>query len=315
MRWRVHASATFLALIGLAMPAAAQPLAPQPAPTPDAPVDAAPLPAPAPAPALAPAPSESEPAVPSAEVPAVEAPSAAPPVAPAVAEGAAQAVAPTSPEAEPAPPPGAPSPVPAVAYASATPSAERESVDGRGRLLYIRLAIGLAIPVGPDIADDYGMRGDRALHFTGLSFATDWMGGGMLLPWLAVGLGAVSDTVVAGSVRYADDGKRSLESSLYYVVIGPFADVYFSPPAGFHVQALLGLAHISRADHLNDGATGFGAVLGVGYDVAVAERWNVGALARMAMSPLSMSAIAGDKPSPAVYEPGLLFTATFRPAR
>jgi hypothetical protein len=192
---------------------------------------------------------------------------------------------------------------------------ESEPSDDRGKSLYIRLAAGFAIPIGPDISDDYSMRGGRTLHFTGASFATDWMVGGMLRPWLALGGGAVSDTIVSGSVRYADDRKRSLESSLYYFVVGPFADVYFSPPAGWHVQALLGVARIARADDLNSGATGFGAVVGVGYEVAVAERWNVGGLARLAISPLSMGATGGEKPSPAVFEPGLLFTATFRPAR
>src|SRR5262249_53561291 len=158
--------------------------------------------------------------------------------------------------------------------------AEEEADDERGKLLYFRLAAGFAIPVGPDIADDYTLRGDRALHFTGSSFATEWMGGAMLVPRLAVGLGFVSDNVVGGSVRYADNGSHSLAENLYYFILGPFADVYFSPPAGFHAQVLLGLAHLSRADEVNHGATGFGAALGLGYDWAVDERWNLGALAR-----------------------------------
>lgn len=173
--------------------------------------------------------------------------------------------------------------------------------------------MGLGIPLGPDIADDYALRDGRTLHFSGSSFATDWMAGSMVLPWLAVGGGALSDTVVGGSFHFADNSKQSLSTNLYYFVLGPFADAYFSPPAGWHVQLMLGVAHISRADQLSAGATGFGAVLGVGYDWAVAPRWNIGALARLAFSPLSMKATGGEKPSPAVYEPGLLFTATFRP--
>jgi hypothetical protein len=246
------------------------------------------------------------PQAPSSEAPAVQPPSEPQPAQPPPAEP--QAPAPPPPPAQPAPPPAVEPPAP-----TAPAIDEGRDYEQRGRSLYIRLAMGFGIPLGSDIADDYTLRGGRSLSFSGGSFATDWMGGSMVLPWLAIGVGALSDTVVSGSVHYADDSKRSLSTHLYYFVLGPFVDAYFAPPAGWHVQLMLGLAHISRADQLSRGATGFGTVLGVGYDFAVAPRWNIGALARLAFSPLSMKATAGEKPSPSVYEPGLLFTATFRP--
>jgi hypothetical protein len=316
---RLILRAATLLLVYSTVPARAQPAAAPPSNTDVAPrAAAAPSDAPVAAPVAAPAPdapaTPAEPApAPNPAPPSVEAPSNGAPLAPEpqppAVQGAQQAIAPS----EPAPAPAREAQPPPAAPVAPTSVAESEPADERGKSLYIRLAAGFAIPVGPDIADDYALRGSHALHFTGGSFATDWMGGSMLLPRLAVGLGAISDDVFGGSVHSAGNGRRSLAQSLYYFLIGPFADVYFSPPAGWHLQALLGLAHLSRADEVNRGATGFGAALGLGYDVAVDDRWNLGALARLAISPLSMSATAGQKPSPMVIEPGLLCTATFRP--
>jgi len=225
--------------------------------------------------------------------PAVE---SAPPVAP---DPAPAAVAPS------APPPGVSSPEAAT---------ESDGSEPRGASLYIRLAAGFGFPFGPDVADGYANRDGETLHFSGYSFAMDWMAGSAVTPGLVLGLGMASDTVVGGTVRDGDEQERGLDDSLYYAVIGGFADLYMSPPAGLHFQALLGLGRLSRSDDLGENtATGFGAVLGVGYDIAVGRRWNVGVLGRMAFSPLSMDAVDGETPSPTMYEPSLLWTATFRP--
>jgi hypothetical protein len=194
------------------------------------------------------------------------------------------------------------------------PAIESDGSEPRGASLYIRLAAGFGFPFGPDVADGYADRDGETLHFSGYSFAMDWMAGSAVMPWLVLGLGMASDTVLGGTVRDGDEQERGLEDSLYYAVIGGFADVYTSPPAGLHFQALLGLGRLSRADDLGQNtATGFGAVLGVGYEIAVGQRWNVGVLGRMALSPLSMDAVGGESPSPTMYEPSLLWTATFRP--
>jgi hypothetical protein len=174
----------------------------------------------------------------------------------------------------------------------------------------------MGFPFGPDVADTYEDRGSGASHFSGYSFAIDLMAGSAVLPWLIVGGGVCSDTVAGGNVRNSNQSERSIEHSLYYAVIGGFADLYTAPPAGLHFQALLGLARLSQAENLgHDTAVGFGAVLGVGYELAVGRRWNLGALARLAFSPLSMSRVAGQQPSPSMVEPSLLWTATFRPER
>lgn len=197
------------------------------------------------------------------------------------------------------------------------PAAIAEEPERPGKSLYLRLGAGFGFPFGPDVADRYDDRNGDALHFSGYSFALDMMvGSAVLLPGFIVGGGATSDTVAGGTVRTSSQDKRGLANSLYYAVIGGFADFYTAPPAGLHFQALLGLARLSLADDLgHNTATGFGAVLGVGYELPVGHRWNLGALARVAISPLGMPRVAGQQPSPTFYEPSLLWTATFRPER
>lgn len=277
-------------------------------PADSSPAAPAPIPAAGPTPATTAAPAPPPPASAADAAPPPEPqppPADVPPAAPVVPEPApAEATSPAAPAANAAPPP--------PDRGLSSPAAEAEG-PGRAPSLYIRLAAGLGFPFGPDVADAYDDRNGEALHFSGFSFATDWMAGSAVLPWLVLGVGMASDTVVSGTVRDREDAERSLQTSLYYLVLGGFADIYFSPPAGLHAQALIGLGHLSRSDDLGDGATGLGAAFGIGYELAVGRRWNVGVLGRVAVSPLSRDAIAGEQPSPTFYEPALLWTATFRP--
>jgi hypothetical protein len=172
----------------------------------------------------------------------------------------------------------------------------------------------MGFPFGSDVADEYADRGASKLDFSGLGVALDWMGGMAVMPSLVLGLGATTDTLTSGTVTNDASQERKLEHSLYFAVIGGFIDFYMSPPAGFHMQALLGLSHLSRADDLSrNTGNGFGVVLGAGYDLAVGQRWNVGLLARVAVSSFSMDEVGNEKPSPTLYEPSLVWTATFRP--
>ena len=191
---------------------------------------------------------------------------------------------------------------------------EAEWADDYAPRLYVRLGFGFALPFGSDVADVYDDRNQAELDFSGMGIATDWMAGAAVMPTLMLGVGFTMDTLTSGTIRNSADEERSLDHSLYFAVIGGFADFYLSPPAGFHLQALLGLSHLSRADDLSrNTANGFGAVLGAGYDFAVGRRWNVGVVGRVAVSSFSMDAVDGEEPSPTLYEPTLLWTATFRP--
>lgn len=282
-----------------------------PAPPPSA---APPATAPGQPPPSTPTPTPAPPAVPAPVPEIAPAPEAAPPVAPAPAT--------PEPAPQPEPPPPAVTPPPPAPIAAAErpqraprpPAVEREADEIRADWLYVRIGAGVGFPFGPDIADVYEGRNEQELQFSGTSFALDFMAGRAVLPWLILGLGATSDSVLSGTVKNESQDERDLHDSLYFAVIGGFVDVYTSPPAGLHFQALLGLAHLSQSEDLGQNTgNGFGAVLGVGYEFAVGQRWNLGVLGRMAFSSLSMDAVDGEEPSPSIYEPSLLWTATFRP--
>ncbi len=211
-------------------------------------------------------------------------------------------------------------PHPASAAAPRVTTSETASGDGDDELvyqrapkLYLRLAFGIGFPFGSDVADVYEA-GDENLDFSGFGTAMDWMGGVALLPQLILGLGATTDTLVSGTISGKGISDRELENSLYFAVLGAFADYYPFPPAGVHLQLLLGLSHLSRADDLGEHTgNGFGTVLGVGYDFPVGRRFNLGVLGRVAVSSFGMDKVNGRKPEPTLYEPTLLWTATFRP--
>lgn len=298
-----------------AVPTAAPPAQPG-APAPAPPATAAPATVP---PAVTPLPGQ--PATPPAtgSVPAAEAapapvlppdaaqpaPAPAPVATPAPDDEHAPRITTTAP-AEPAPR-GAPPPRRGDAE-------EAEWAASAAPALYVRLGFGIAFPFGSDVADVYEGRGEDQLSFSGAAVAQDWMAGAAVMPSLTLGLGVTMDMLTSGQIRNGNDEERDLEKSLYFAVIGGFADYYIAPPAGFHVQALLGLSHLSRADDLSrNTANGFGAVLGLGYDFAVGRRWNMGVLGRVAVSSFSMDAVDGAEPSPTLYEPSLLWTFTFRP--
>lgn len=261
---------------------------------------------------VAPSTSTAEAAPPTPLTPAPSAP--APSAADTAPPDAAASRGPTeAPAAQPLAPVAQPAQAP-MRVPPAEPASTAEEQDRSAKKLYMRFGAGFGFPFGPDVADKYEDRGSNALHFSGYSFALDVMAGTAVLPGLVIGGGAASDTVAGGTVRNGNQDKRGLEHSLYYAVIGGFADFYTAPPAGLHFQALLGLARLSPATDLgHNTALGFGTVLGVGYDLPVGRRWNLGALARLAFSPLGMGRVAGQQPSPTFYEPSLLWTATFRP--
>ena len=225
------------------------------------------------------------------------------------------------PPAEPAPiittvPPSAPAPRSPTA-ASGAPEPERareiEPVENRAPALYLRLGLGFGLSFGSDVSDDYGVDGED-LSFSGFGTAIDWMGGAAVLPQLIVGIGATTDTLSSGTITGEEGEDRKLENSLYFAVVGAFADYYPFPPAGVHLQLLLGISHLSRADDLSKNTgNGFGTVLGAGYDFVVGRRFNMGILARVAVSSFGMDEVDGRTPEPMLYEPTLLWTITFRP--
>jgi hypothetical protein len=81
------------------------------------------------------------------------------------------------------------------------------------------------------------------------------------------------------------------DGTLFFVGLGAFANYYFDPTQGFHLQALLGFAGIDfvTAKGQSGGNDPFGFMLGLGagYDFFFANEWSVGPFARVIYAPLS----------------------------
>ena len=146
----------------------------------------------------------------------------------------------------------------------------------------------------------YGGRvGVRARGFAvGGEFAL----GGTPYPGLVVGGGIYEVGVVTSSVTTNQEDDSEIEvaeeleiESRDLTLFGLFADRYFVPTLGLHVQAALGIAQqigLSLARPANDDLEeddkkdvydpwGPGLMLGVGYEMWLTEQWSIGVLARV----------------------------------
>lgn len=140
--------------------------------------------------------------------------------------------------------------------------------------------------------------------------------GGMLLvgwtlkPGLAVGAGGAGFHVFSPTVTVDDKEIDGDPDPIAGMVLGPYATYYLEPAGGLHFLAQLGAATLQDTDEDTDLAIGFGATLGVGYDMYVADDWSVGGMARFQF--LSTSTEQDDVTiSHTTMVPALLFTATW----
>jgi len=145
--------------------------------------------------------------------------------------------------------------------------------------------------------EPYGGGGKLNVRVRGFSIAHEFALGGTPYPGLVIGGGVYSIEVVTSTVtsnrdddpRYPMPGDMTLESRSLDI-IGVFADRYFVPTLGLHLQAALGLAQ--QVGFSLDGGTddddedalidplGPGLALGLGYEIWIAEQWSLGVLAR-----------------------------------
>jgi hypothetical protein len=104
--------------------------------------------------------------------------------------------------------------------------------------------------------------------------------------------------------------------------LGPFVDWYLDPTAGWHIQAMLGVAalHYTNAGGDTSNSTsgvGFAAGAGAGYDFWFADTWSVGLLGRVdfvvsPMSPLYESALAPGSVTTTATIPGLYVSIAYQ---
>jgi hypothetical protein len=215
-------------------------------------------------------------------------------------------VSPPPPEAaQPEPDPAAAPPQPTAADAAATPPAQeatgpRPTRDG----FYLRVGLGLGLRRD-------GVSGGTDGTVMGIGFAGEFAVGWTVLPGFVVG-GALYSDLASSPTFKADNGGEADLGAAHLTMLGAMADWYVQPKlSGFHFQAALTFAVVA-IDYKNAGfsvgrdASGVGAILGVGYEWAIAAEWGLGALGR-----LSLASLSDDQRSHGVFAPSALATLTW----
>ncbi|HEU4408507.1 MAG TPA: hypothetical protein VFS43_24810 [Polyangiaceae bacterium] len=191
---------------------------------------------------------------------------------------------------------------------------------------YLRLGVGPGFVSDPAKVEFGGLEGEATL--TGVGAATEVALGGTVAPGLIVGGGIYSQLVVEPRANDAEISVFGLSGevddvtfeSFSFHLLGPFVDYYVDPRRGFHLQGSVGLGLLGVGDGEVDGndnpalrehgSAGVGAMVGIGYDWWVSDRWSLGVLGRV-----SYAAMSGENDDEAewshrVLAPALLFTAT-----
>jgi len=123
--------------------------------------------------------------------------------------------------------------------------------------------------------------------------ATEVALGGTISDGLVIGGGVFSHILFGLTSSEAELGGQAVAGAelnrVVFVLYGAFADYYFDPRGGFHVQGSLGLGTVlSGSGQLEDGrtiagshtATGPGLMVGLGYEWWIAGQWSAGLVLR-----------------------------------
>ena len=153
---------------------------------------------------------------------------------------------------------------------------------------------------------------------TGATIPVEFALGGTPTPGFVIGAGSWA-VHVPGGTHSSESGEVTREAEASYgsiSMLGPFADIYPAPRAGFHIQfaPCLTLVGTGTSSILPSELTGigFGGMLGFGYEGWVSDQWGMGVLARGQFAYAQLTSESGD---PTRYNffgftPSLLFTAT-----
>jgi hypothetical protein len=211
----------------------------------------------------------------------------------------------------------------ALLLAARPSEAASERHDG----LYLRLAGGFAGAVDPARVERPGLEVEGTLSGTGIAW--DAAVGGTLGSGLVLGGGLFGAAVASPE---ADDMEATLGGlvdfngdvefdGMSFVLVAPFVDYYPSPTEGLHFTGALGLGVLTVGDGTLEGLTyvpfqdhgsaGLGGMVGVGYELWVANQWSLGALAHV-----TYAAPAGEDDDQTEWQhhlwvPAVLLSATF----
>jgi hypothetical protein len=165
--------------------------------------------------------------------------------------------------------------------------------------LYLRVGTGAGYAFGA-LSAPTAEGGDS--DSTGVNAATELAVGWTMRPGLVLGLGTFPMIVPSPSYDGVDAGGQHTSAT------GPLVDYYLDPQRGLHLQAgaLFAVGYLDGGDRDSALGFGFGAMVGAGYDVFVADQWSVGGLARVTAAQLY-----GVSDTLRLISPSLLVTLTY----
>jgi hypothetical protein len=128
------------------------------------------------------------------------------------------------------------------------------------------------------------------ITYSGISAPFSLLLGGTLGRSLVIGGGVFNDYVPVANekVRIYGTGGNDPDFSMSLLGIGAFADIYFNPRSGLHLQPFVGYSWLVLDDEVRSQSLG-GPVfaVGFGHDWWVGSEWSIGILGRFAVAPLT----------------------------
>jgi hypothetical protein len=186
---------------------------------------------------------------------------------------------------------------------------------------------GAPPPYGPPAPPPPGYHEHDGFYFSvglGLSYVADWIGsnrfdeatlmgmgvgdkiaiGGTPARGFVLGAAIEDDTTLSPALRI--DGTKRYDGPRTFTLsrLGAFADYYFDPSKGLHVQAMLGFS-VLTADDSKDLPVGFAGSVAFGHDWWVGPQSSIGILARITYSSLGYDSSRLDERH-SVFAPSVL---------
>ncbi len=177
---------------------------------------------------------------------------------------------------------------------------------------YFRFGVGVGYVYGEISARE--LAGD--VTTTGISVPFEVALGGTPVPGIVIGVGSYPLYLPAlnYSVSVAGSDVEGSADAGSFGALGPFVDFYPNPTQGVHLQAAP--TFIVFSPGTSDGmpielsGNGFGAMIGAGYELWVAEQWGGGWLVRLQAAKVTLEDEAGNEYDYVTIMPSVLFTIT-----
>jgi outer membrane autotransporter protein len=175
----------------------------------------------------------------------------------------------------------------AMVFSPGSAKADPQTHDG----FFLRLGLNLGPSFTTAQAEVNGQEGPEQ-KLSGFTTGFDLLLGGSPMPGLVIGgglLGATTSnpTIEVGDIEGEGDG------TLIFGAAAAFANYYFDPKQGLHIQGLVGFAVLdavsSEGTSGGNDPTGIGLGLGIGYDFWISDEWSIGPFGRVLYGSLSAS--------------------------